>query len=787
MLAILDAVEIHSPERYTLLGEPRDIPGGGSSEGVSAVDVNRLVVALQSDLYSRLYIRPSERPRTNPADEFIRRDFVAALSAANTGRGAWEPGWTVSRIDDGGDVVVAKDGVEFWIPAEGVRASLDEIRPGETCRVWVAKERRELIPSFYLAIGDHEGETSNGEHGVEPVDRYFWHLTAPAAVPFMSTVTSLLNQSQIPFSVKVLSNPSHYHRADAGVLYLQRRLVRRAAPIIARIYAAISSGLRPNVPLLTKRLAAGLAFAEDPAGSASFGQHRCRVVAVALWESFLRGEIDRDARAATMAGVFSREGLDALRPYLGAGSRDENEPEPLQLATSCVQLDSNGLSGDESTAWRGTCPGSQSPLEAALTIGGSLCASAFWDRTGGLCNWMGRSRDEVSEHGGAITPTSAALGPELYGGSAGVALFLAQLHATSGDPVFRRAALGAIRRSMCRLDPAATTRPGSALSFFAGDLGVAFAARRVGVVLGEADPVSRAQGILDQVVESCTISRTSDLLGSSAQAIPALLESGRTCGSDPCFDLAISLGEELCRSALRQDDTCRWDLEPASGPAIASIPRNGLSHGTAQIGVALFELYAATGQRDFLETARGSFAYEDSVFDLRRGSRVDLRPAGLPGVSDPQPSFVVPWRGGAAEIALSRLRAASLDPNRADDYLATARIAIGTIVDEIDENLEDPSADASLASGLAGLLEIILIAGRMLDEPSYRERAADVAQILIDRHAAAGDWPSGVPSGGPNPSLMLGTAGIGYTFLRLHDPASVPSILLFIPCSERSN
>jgi lantibiotic modifying enzyme len=49
--------------------------------------------------------------------------------------------------------------------------------------------------------------------------------------------------------------------------------------------------------------------------------------------------------------------------------------------------------------------------------------------------------------------------------------------------------------------------------------------------------------------------------------------------------------------------------------------------------------------------------------------------------------------------------------------------------------------------------------------------------MLIARHAAAGDWPSGTPSGGPNPSLMLGTAGIGYTVLRLHDPNRVPSIL----------
>jgi lantibiotic biosynthesis protein len=79
------------------------------------------------------------------------------------------------------------------------------------------------------------------------------------------------------------------------------------------------------------------------------------------------------------------------------------------------------------------------------------------------------------------------------------------------------------------------------------------------------------------------------------------------------------------------------------------------------------------------------------------------------------------------------------------------------------------------------LIEIIWIAGQMLDDPSYRDRAVAVGRALIDRHAESGDWPSGVPSGGPNPSLMIGNAGIGYAFLRLHDPKGVPSILWITP------
>src|SRR5262249_4072374 len=111
-----------------------------------------------------------------------------------------------------------------------------------------------------------------------------------------------------------------------------------------------------------------------------------------------------------------------------------------------------------------------SPVETAQRIGMALCRTAYWDPDGQLCNWMGRSSGEASEYGGSITPTSAALGPDLYGGSAGVALFLAQLHALAGDPEFRRTALGGITRSIRQLERRPPKEPISALSFFSGDL-----------------------------------------------------------------------------------------------------------------------------------------------------------------------------------------------------------------------------------------------------------------------------------------------------------------------------
>jgi hypothetical protein len=53
---------------------------------------------------------------------------------------------------------------------------------------------------------------------------------------------------------------------------------------------------------------------------------------------------------------------------------------------------------------------------------------------------------------------------------------------------------------------------------------------------------------------------------------------------------------------------------------------------------------------------------------------------------------------------------------------------------------------------------------------------AEVANVGIERYANGGSWPCGTGSG-ETPSLMLGFAGIGHFYLRLHSQ-KIPSILI---------
>jgi hypothetical protein len=772
LLAVLDAVIIASRVSYQILGENRELPVDGADRSVDDEKAERLTESLAGDLYARLYSRPDKTVSPRPFDELARRDHLIAVAAANCGKGRWETGWTIKQPDKDGRITITKWGITFWAPSESVRVKEGDFVAGVPCRLRVPHEFRYLVPGFYTALGDGEREADESALGDAPFVRFYWHLTPEAAAPFISATTSLLNATGAFFEVKVLADPNAYNRADAGVLYLRPSHDPRIGEIITAIHSAIADKLRPTVPLFTKRIAQGLGYAENPAGAPSFGQDRCRLVARALSDSYLRGEDDRHARARSLASAFSSRGLDPTRPYLEAGSQDDL---PFGLAPL-----SEASAPDSRCDWKsdvkavGTKP--VPFLDEARRIGDYLCRSAHWDTERRFCNWMGRSAiAEVQRIGGPITPTQAALGPDFYSGSAGVALYLAQLYAITGEVKYRHTAMAAIRRSIRQLELMTTSAHYPPLSAFCGAVGVGYVARTMSSLTGDATLNEIADPILSGVSSWIAQPHLLDVLAGSAGTIPALLSLARSTGMERLRDSAIVLGEELRAAADGNGDTCTWEPERASGPGMATAPLTGMSHGSAGIGLALFELHAATGRLDFLASGRAAFAYEDSLFDSSERNWPDLRSASVEG------RFVSGWCHGAPGIALTRLRAAAIDPDRAEAYIEKARIALATTAAAIDVSLGEPKSDSSLCHGLAGLGEVALVASQMLNDQTHRDCAQALAAVMIDRHALECDWPSGSPSRGPNPSFMLGLAGIGYWFLRLHDPVRVPTFLLPFP------
>jgi peroxiredoxin len=409
-------------------------------------------------------------------------------------------------------------------------------------------------------------------------------------------------------------------------------------------------------------------------------------------------------------------------------------------------------------------------LEAALRLGVEIAAAAIWSDE--RCTWVGASPEEAP--GGALAVAYASFGPDLYGGTAGVGLVLAELFDAGGsdEPELRRAALGALDHALGRADE--VPEP-ARLGAYGGRLGIALAAARAGRVLGEPELVARAGelvGGLDYEAEPLE----HDLLGGRAGGILALLALHELAVEGATLERAVALGDGLVAAAER--DRTGWSWPSLAAPEDRNL--TGLSHGTAGIGLALLELERAGGGARFGAAAEAAFAYERSLYDARARNWPDLRAFALQGrPADAAPPCSTLWCHGAPGIALSRLRACELGDS--DGCEEEARRALATTAESLGHQLG--AGNYSLCHGLTGNAEVLAEgAGLLGEEPAIVREVADAG--LENHLEAVVPWPLGVQDGQTD-GLLVGRAGTAYFYLRLHDPRR-PSLLLLRPESFAS-
>ena len=361
-------------------------------------------------------------------------------------------------------------------------------------------------------------------------------------------------------------------------------------------------------------------------------------------------------------------------------------------------------------------------LEVAWSIGARLCRDAMWD--GDRCNWLGDSLE-------GWTVAHRSFGPDLYAGTSGIALFLATLNRFAPDPIVAQTAMGAVRQAISRAeDVAADVRP----SLYAGWIGIALALVRIADLLDEPSLREEALALVD--AQGGRDPSSLDVMTGAAGAVLGLLALGRV--------------EEARRHAAR-----------LAAHEFRDGDLTGFAHGAAGMALALLE-------SGFHDAARRGFAYERRWFSPERQNWPDLRPFVSP---DPRrPVYAAVWCHGAPGIGLSRLRA--YERTGDETYRGEAEAALATTMAASADNF-------SLCHGLAGNAELFLDAADVLHDPRY----LTVAELVADRgiqafHLPRNPWPCGVTGGGETPGLLTGLAGIGWFYLRMHDPAAVPTVLV---------
>ncbi len=456
---------------------------------------------------------------------------------------------------------------------------------------------------------------------------------------------------------------------------------------------------------------------------------------------------------------------------------------------------------------RGVC------LEVACEIARATVKAAVWHER--RCGWVGAWPEETAR---GFEVTYKALGPDLWGGTAGIGVFLAELARASGEREVQACAEGALRHAASRAETADQLTP---LGLYGGRGGVALALAYGARLLNEPDLEAAARRIARRSSEDLGKGPAEgpeefDLVSGHAGTVLALLALAAVLEEPQFVERAVGHGNALEASAQPDRGGRSWRSPHATAEERALA---GLSHGAAGAGVALWELAAASGESRFRDTALEAFGYERALYDERVRNWPDLR-EGVAGAHSEGPTYSTYWCHGAPGIALSRIRALELEARAsggpapggaswgaapvgvngraapvgvskgpagrasggaaepADDLRAEAAVALETTAAWVRAALAAGSVGWSLCHGVAGNAEIVE-EGRGLGPPtpSLAER---VAAHGIDRYRTAeSGWPSGV-QGGATPSLFLGDAGVGRFYLRLAQPA-LPSLMIVRP------
>jgi lantibiotic modifying enzyme len=290
-------------------------------------------------------------------------------------------------------------------------------------------------------------------------------------------------------------------------------------------------------------------------------------------------------------------GVSLEWPYLNRDSSDDYAP--LRVAPACAADAAPRL-----------VPGSASIdlLSVAEQIGEQLCRQAVWH--GERCTWLG---PEPLLRAGA-QPAFAwgwkPLGPDLYAGTGGVALFLGELYAATGNDAARDTALGAVRRALAALDAV----PADArLGLYSGWPGIALVAARLGRLLRMPELCEAAAHVLRRCAAEARGGGEFDLMMGRAGAVVGFLIAAGALHDAEYLRIAGELGDELLDSTIGQRAGHAWRSPATPGKR----PLTGFSHGAAGAGYALLELYRATGEHRFRLGAEQAFAYERALFDPR--------------------------------------------------------------------------------------------------------------------------------------------------------------------------
>jgi hypothetical protein len=742
----LKAVKFHSPLNYSWLGQkcfivPRPMRKIYSPEIIQDYLLVHLETILYSKFYCKGYISPLSEDNFSSKGPLIS-NFTEALSSSNSGSGSIEPDWKLVHKNNEG-WIAEKNGLKLLVKKGDFFYSRRKTFESEnSINLKYPKELMNSSPGHYLALGDKKLDAKT-------IVRLYLNLDPRGAIRFMEMATRALNSAKLPFNIKVINDPCKFTRTDAVVLYFAKEHYSEIFRLLCYIYRTLRKYFRPRIPIFTKFIAPGLGLAEDPGKGESFGTNRCLLLAKAIIECYKLRIKPLSEKLIKVQEIFSDTGLSIGKPFMNPNSND---------CYYCINYSRVWMKPKRWFSFH-------QYIEVAKKIGSQLCDTAIWQDN--RCNWIGIV--EV-ENQSSKYRLYHMLGPELYGGTCGIALFLAELYRITRNRRLFDTAIGAITQSFNSF--VISRHKAIPPSLYNGSYGIALALAHIGKILAKDDLIHYSLEVTNKlIVRGRQEPFIADLINGKAGLIISLLGLGKMLRDKKLEERAVRVGSEIVRHA-EESNGYSWRGNPEDYYNLT-----GVSHGTSGIAYALLELFQVTDSFKFKNSAMEAFRYERQWFDTKMSNWQDLRGSRKNSLTK---KFVNFWCHGAPGIALSRMCAYEI---LNEEILKKEAIAgLKSTLISAKEMLNTSINDFTLCHGLAGITDVLYhglckLGDEWISDTEVPFLVAETGKNLYSKNNLP--WPCG-NLGVDFPGLLRGVAGIGYFYLRLYDP-KIQSVLMLEP------